>query len=185
MTILYIHGYGGHENGATSQMIQSITPDDKVIAPTYSYWSPDLAIKQINDYINQYNPDMVIGTSLGGFYVLQLDCGVPRIIINPATPEDVKRIDANTAFISALKEQFEYISDETTDTVSIIFGVDDNIATHRELWVEKFMGKHGFSVRYIKMGHEVTQQFVNTELADIIKDIKFWINLYGTERTYS
>ena len=185
MKILYIHGYGGHENGSTSQMIKAISPEDSVIAPTYSYWSPNLAIKQINDYIDQYNPDMVIATSLGGFYVLQLDCGVPRIIINPATPDDVAKIDANTAFVSELQEQFEYMDDTTADTVSIILGSEDTVATHRKDWVEKFMGKPGFSIRYIKMGHEPTQQFINTELADIIKDIKFWINLYGTERTYS
>lgn len=182
MKILYIHGYGGKANGSTSQFIKEALPDDKVIAPTYNYWSPNLAVKQINDYINQYNPDMVVSTSLGGFYVSQLDCGVPRIIINPATPEDLIKIDPNTEFIKRLEKQRETISCNTKDTVSLIFGVNDTVATHREFWVSKFAGKPGFSIRYTKMGHEITKEFVENELTDIIKDIKFWINIYGTER---
>ena len=182
MKILYIHGYGGKANGSTSGFIKKTFPNDEVFAPTYSYWAPNLATKQINDYINQYNPDVVIGTSLGGFYVLQINCGLPRIVINPATPEDIKKIDPNTAFVNILQKQFECMPDKTLSTVSIFFGIKDGVATHRDEWIKRFMGKFGFSIRYVNMSHEVSEEFISHDLKDLLEDLKFWINTCGIEK---
>ena len=82
MKILYLHGIGSGANARTARMIQEAFPECKVIAPELPY-SPLEARKYIWNIFMQESPEIVVGTSLGGFYTMLLG-GCTKIIINPA-----------------------------------------------------------------------------------------------------
>lgn len=69
-TLLYIHGFMSGSNGTKSKQLAKKFKDKyTVIAPELTA-DPDLSIDIINEYIDKYNPDIIVGTSLGGFMAL-------------------------------------------------------------------------------------------------------------------
>ncbi len=82
--VLYIHGMGG---GADSR-IPSILNDSlgcrgvNVVVRTYSF-DPETASRQILAWVDELNPQLVIGESLGAIHAIRVR-GVPHILISPA-----------------------------------------------------------------------------------------------------
>ncbi|MBO4413847.1 MAG: hypothetical protein J5830_03995 [Clostridia bacterium] len=69
-----------------------------------------------------------MGSSLGAFYLLQFDRGIPRILINPALPENLTNIGGRKEFVSALEKQFENVKDVSRGPAVIYCGEDDDVA---------------------------------------------------------
>ena len=91
INILFIHGLGSSSKSSTGQLLHDMSNEQMMIYnPSFSL-SPKKAIEEINKLIDDYHIDMVIGSSLGGFYALQCDCNY-GVVINPAlTPiNDIK-----------------------------------------------------------------------------------------------
>ena len=95
LRILYVHGYMGHGNGPSSQLIRAEL-DKRGIS--YTLDAPELPVtdpakmKTILDGLTASGSyDFAIGSSLGALYVMQLS-GPDKILINPALPEDLKAI---------------------------------------------------------------------------------------------
>ena len=93
-TILYIHGMGG---GADSR-IPSILRDAfeskdiaQVICRTYDF-DPEIGHEQIEAWIKEVKPDLVIGESLGSLHALRIR-NIPLMFVSPAL---------NTAFYFTL-----------------------------------------------------------------------------------
>ena len=93
-TILYIHGMGG---GADSR-IPSILRDAlepqclaRVVCRTYDF-DPEMAHEQIETWISEEKPDLVIGESLGSLHALRVH-DLPLLFVSPAL---------NTAFYFTL-----------------------------------------------------------------------------------
>lgn len=88
-TILYIHGYKGSANGQTSQNLQSLFGTGvKVIAPGFNVENPKLAKQQVEAAVQDV--DMVIASSMGGFYALNCVKNKPCIVLNPCIrPQEV------------------------------------------------------------------------------------------------
>ena len=83
INILYIHGLGSSSKSSTGQLFYGLN-DDKYtfFNPSFSL-SPRKALEEINQFIKEKDIDIVIGSSLGGFYALQSDCRF-GVVINPA-----------------------------------------------------------------------------------------------------
>lgn len=83
LKVLYIHGLGSSSESSTGQLLHNLS-DDKIIFynPSFSI-HPKIAIEEVNKFIKDNDIDMVIGSSLGGFYALQSDCDY-GVVINPA-----------------------------------------------------------------------------------------------------
>jgi predicted esterase YcpF (UPF0227 family) len=80
----YVHGIGSSGGGNTVEMIKKYFKNDTVI-------SPDIPVDPIEAYEfikkSVRDCDIVIGTSLGGFYTMMIP-GVYKILINPAINAD-------------------------------------------------------------------------------------------------
>ena len=82
MKILYLHGIGSGANSRTPRELRKYFPDIEIIAPELPARPKD-AVKYLSDnYALEDEIDLVIGTSLGGFYALTLPM-VKKLLINP------------------------------------------------------------------------------------------------------
>lgn len=80
--ILYVHGFGSSGQSGTVSRIRQVLPSAIVIAPDLPI-HPQEAISLLNQVCSEEQPDLIVGTSMGGMYTEMLH-GYDRIVINPA-----------------------------------------------------------------------------------------------------
>ena len=81
-TILYFHGYGSSGMSHTVDYLRKLMSECEIIAPDIPV-DPQEALPYLRQLCATYQPDLVIGTSMGAMYAMQmLDCR--RICVNPA-----------------------------------------------------------------------------------------------------
>lgn len=82
MKIIYFHGFASSGASGTVQTLRKIMPDIEVIAPDIPI-DPQEALPYLKELCRQEQPDLIIGTSMGGMYAQQIR-GFKRICVNPA-----------------------------------------------------------------------------------------------------
>lgn len=81
-TIIYLHGYGSSGTSQTVNYLRKLLPECEVIAPDIPI-DPQEALPYLRQLCATHKPDLVIGTSMGAMYAMQMhDCR--RICVNPA-----------------------------------------------------------------------------------------------------
>ena len=80
-TILYIHGMGGGSDSRIPSILGETLPY-RVVCRTYSF-DPEEAAAQIESWVKELEPSLIIGESLGSLHALRV-MGVPHILISPA-----------------------------------------------------------------------------------------------------
>ena len=80
--IIYVHGFMSAGSTHTAQILRDYMPQATVIAPDLPI-HPEEAMELLRNLIKTENPDLIIGTSMGGMYTEML-YGVDRICVNPA-----------------------------------------------------------------------------------------------------
>ena len=81
-TIMYVHGFGSSGRSGTVSRIRQVLPSARVIAPDLPI-HPQEALDLLRQTCESVQPDLIIGTSMGGMYAEML-YGYDRILINPA-----------------------------------------------------------------------------------------------------
>lgn len=82
MKIIYFHGFGSSGASGTVEMLRNLMPEAEVIAPDIPV-DPLEALPYLKQLCADEQPDLVIGTSMGGMYAHQMS-GFLRICVNPA-----------------------------------------------------------------------------------------------------
>lgn len=80
--ILYVHGFASSGSTGTVKTMRLLLPKAEVIAPDLPV-EPEEALDLLLSICQKENPDLIIGTSMGGMYT-ELLKGYDRIIVNPA-----------------------------------------------------------------------------------------------------
>ena len=80
--ILYVHGFASSGASGTVKSLRILLPNAEIIAPDLPV-SPLKAMALLHEICDTQKPDLIIGTSMGGFYAEQL-YGFYRILVNPA-----------------------------------------------------------------------------------------------------
>ena len=80
--IMYVHGFGSSGQSGTVTRIREVFPNATVIAPDLPI-RPQEAIDLLRETCELEQPDLIIGTSMGGMYTEML-YGYDRILVNPA-----------------------------------------------------------------------------------------------------
>lgn len=72
MKILYIHGYGSNGNAMKAQKLQLMFPEHQVVSPTFDYDNvpPSQVFEQLQSIIAHEQPQLILGSSTGGYYAL-------------------------------------------------------------------------------------------------------------------
>ncbi len=82
MKIVYFHGFGSSHASGTVEILRNCLPDDEVVAPDIPI-DPVEALPYLQEYVKTENPDLIIGTSMGGMYAQQMR-DYRRVLVNPA-----------------------------------------------------------------------------------------------------
>lgn len=80
--ILYVHGFSSSGQSGTVVKIREMLPGATVVAPDLPL-HPAEAMDLLHHICETENPDLIIGTSMGGMYAEML-YGYDRILVNPA-----------------------------------------------------------------------------------------------------
>ena len=81
-TVVYLHGFGSNGQSSTVGYLSKRLPECNVIAPDIPI-NPFEAMPFLQNYCKQHQADLIIGTSMGAMYAMQL-MEFPRICVNPA-----------------------------------------------------------------------------------------------------
>lgn len=82
MKIIYFHGFGSSGASGTVETLRRLLPEAQIIAPDIPV-DPVEALPYLRQLCADEQPDLVLGTSMGGMYAQQMR-GFVRICINPA-----------------------------------------------------------------------------------------------------
>lgn len=126
---MYIHGFMSGSNGTKQkQLARKLKGRYDVIAPELTA-DPDEALGIINQMISDYHPEVIVGTSLGGFMALMCDSGDAQLVIaNPCLcPQEelsrwkdepqtyfCPRIDGNQTYILTQDTLDKYLKYDAT-----------------------------------------------------------------------
>ena len=81
-TVMYVHGFGSSGQSGTVKRLREVLPSATVIAPDLPV-QPEEAMALLRRLCDDEQPDLILGTSMGGMYTEQL-YGFDRICMNPA-----------------------------------------------------------------------------------------------------
>lgn len=84
--MMYIHGFLSGANGSKKQQLQNHFKNRyRVIAPEVDA-DPDKSLAKLNEIIAKEKPEIIIGTSLGGWMTMACDsCDAKLVVVNPCT----------------------------------------------------------------------------------------------------
>lgn len=163
MKILYIHGLGSSGQSRTAKVLQNHYKEYIVYNPDIPF-EPIEALNFVRELAYSLKPDIVIATSLGAFYAMQIS-NQKKILINPAMYADidleksiglgtykyfskrVNNIDTYTIdkeYLAKLKEMREWffgycmIDDEFSKGALGLFGLKDELFSHIEDFKEDY-----------------------------------------------
>ena len=188
MKILYVHGLGSTAGGNTVTNLGEMFTTDEIISHDVPI-DPMKAVQAVREW--SHDCDLVIGSSLGGFYAQFADC--PKVLINPALQpvENLMKVAGKGTFEYfgpredgvqeytlddeyyqdlGVWEQMLYASNLTDDDIehtSLIFGTaDEELGTSNLPLAEAAYGKeHMYFLE--NMGHRFNPNFMYA-LVDII-----------------
>jgi len=195
--ILFLHGFASSGNSGTATLLRDYLYKDygvTVISPDIPI-SPAEARTYLANLAETENPDLIIGTSMGGMYA-ELLKGYPRLCVNPAFTMSKlvtmkfkylgknvdflnKRQDGATSFkvdkqmVAEFKEietnlSLKNITPDEKKRVWGIFGKNDQTVNCQKEFTKAY-GNEQF--RIVEGEHGVTQTMLKHDLLPIIKDI--------------
>lgn len=84
--MMYIHGFRSGANGSKREQLQQhFGGRYRVIAPEVDA-DPETSLAKINEIIAREKPEIIVGTSLGGWMTLMCDSGDAQlVVVNPST----------------------------------------------------------------------------------------------------
>lgn len=166
--ILYVHGFSSSGQSGTVVKIRGMLPGATVVAPDLPL-HPAEAMDLLHHTCETENPDLIIGTSMGGMYAEML-YGYDRILVNPAFQMGDTmlkhgmlgkntflnpRQDGVQEFIvtKALVEEYKEITakcfagvteEESRDRVYGLFGDEDPVVHTRDLFSQHYRNAISF-----------------------------------------
>jgi len=185
MKLIYFHGFGSSAASGTIQTLRKKLPDFEVIAPDIPV-DPAEALPFLKELCSQEQPNVIVGTSMGGMYAQQM-FGYNRICVNPAffmskTSKVLKvgkfeffkpRLDGQKEFVITndiirhFAEMEEYLFDGVTPTdqerVWGMFGDHDTQVNCEEAFLQ-----HYNNVVHFKGGHRLDDTAINEVLIPLI-----------------
>lgn len=80
--VMYVHGFGSSAQSGTVKLLRQLMPNATIVADDLPI-HPDEALNLLHRMCEEEQPDLIIGSSMGGMYTEMLR-GYDRILVNPA-----------------------------------------------------------------------------------------------------
>lgn len=191
MKILYIHGFLSSGASGTAKLLRDALPDDTILSPDVPL-HPDEAISFLKRFTIDEQPQLIIGSSMGGMYAEQL-YGFHRILVNPAFEIDktlmqsigagrhemlsprqdgVRDILVNKAYVKefsdVLANSFSHADKEEEQEMVIgLFGRHDPLVHTRPLFLKHYCHDIPFEGE-----HRLNEHIVHHTLLPVINKMK-------------
>lgn len=186
MRILNIHGYQGDAHNAAYSALKEVGGDDlDIISPAVDHdkTPPEEVIKLFRDIIDEKKPDILAGTSLGGFYaaVLSAEYDLPVLLVNPCLlPFDVLPKLGYSGDIRTYMKLFGRLMKLKSENVCTVVGEKDEIIDTPEITRSMLFNDRFISVpegMHSGATLELTPKFAR--FMDYITAMKFRIFITG------
>lgn len=92
--VLYIYGYDSSPESSTCKWLKNNLPNAIVYSFGYVQTDPENSIPYLCSLVEELDIDIVIGSSLGGWYAMHVAsiCSLPSILINPVTDSTLEQV---------------------------------------------------------------------------------------------
>ena len=188
--MMYVHGFASSGSSGTVMSLRRHLPDWQVIAPDLPV-DPFEALELLRGIVEKEQPEIVVGTSMGGMYVQQL-WGVPRVVVNPSFEMSrsllfgkmgrnkymSKRQDGATEFridkavVERFKlmekEQFAGVNEREKELVVGLFGDKDPVVHFRPLMAELYGEER---CRWFCGEHRLNDDIVKKVLIPLLREL--------------
>lgn len=188
--MMYVHGFGSSGSSGTVMALRHHLPHWQVIAPDLPV-DPFEALELLRSIVERENPEIVVGTSMGGMYTQQL-WGVPRVVVNPSfemsrsllfgkmgrNKYTSKRQDGATEFridkavVERFKlmekEQFAGINEEEKRLVIGLFGDKDPVVHFQPLMASLYGEER---CRWFSGEHRLNDKIVKNTLLPLLQEL--------------
>ena len=116
--VLYLHGLESNQGGPKVEFLDSIA---LVHAPAMEYRTINWTLDKLIDLANDFNPDLIIGSSMGGYVadILSEKYGKPAILFNPALH--------NRSFEPAIEYPIEGEQANIQEKKLVVLGKEDEV----------------------------------------------------------
>ena len=110
VNILYIHGMGGGGDSRIPAILRDALYGKgvNVVVRTYDF-DPETANGQITSLVDNLQPQLIIGESLGAIHALRVK-GIPHLLI-PVVTDPKKAAGALASAVAEMERRFELIED--------------------------------------------------------------------------
>ena len=186
--LIYFHGFGSSGEGSTVKTLKEMLKGWIVIAPDIPV-DPKEALPFLKELCQKEQPNVIVGTSMGGMYAQQMR-GFKRICINPAfdLPQHKDILHEGTfEFLNARKDgattfaitseiighfadmeahQFDGITDEDRENMYGLFADNDTTVNCEEVF-----RKHYKNVIHFHGEHRLNKQVIEEVLVQLIEEI--------------
>jgi len=178
MKLVYFHGFASSGASGTVENLRRELPDAEIIAPDIPV-DPVEALPFLKQFVQDEQPDIIVGTSMGGMYAHQMH-GFVRICVNPALNMSTMSKVLKTGtykFLNGRKDnqkefritkeiiqhfnqmerqQFKGLTEEDKANCYGLFGIHDTTVNTYDLFhkhyphVSRFDGEHRLNDKVLK-----------------------------------
>ena len=135
-TIVYLHGYASSSQSGTAKYLAKKMKECNVVAPDIPI-DPVEALPFIKNYCAQNHADLIIGTSMGGMYAMQLT-DYPRICVNPALHMSQLTDVLMVGTFERFQPMFDDINSENQSLCWGFFADGDTLVNCKEEFAQHF-----------------------------------------------
>lgn len=191
MKIVYFHGFGSSHASGTVELLRNLLPEDEIVAPDIPI-DPVDALPYLKEYVATEQPDVIIGTSMGGMYA-QMMRGYKRILVNPAfnmstMSKGLKtgehrfyngRYDGAKTFRITRdiiqhhnqmeRQQFKDITADDKELVWGLFGINDPIVKTLDVFKKHYLADH---VIRFEGEHQLNDKVIKKVVLPLLEQIK-------------
>ena len=191
MKLVYFHGFASSGASGTAQLLAKLFPSGEVIAPDIPL-DPDEALPFLTELVKKEQPDIIIGTSMGGMYAQQMR-GVLRICVNPAFQMSSLSKVLHTGtfkwlngrknhekefkvtheilqhFRAMERRQFDGITEADKELCFGLFGMDDTTVNPMNA-CQTFLQHYPHATRF-EGGHRLNEKVVRKVLLPLMQDL--------------
>ena len=187
--IVYLHGFGSSGQSGTAKHLRKIFSKYDVFAPDIPV-DPAEALPFLEDYCEECRPDVVIGTSMGAMYAMQM-WKYNRICVNPAlrmseltdilkpgtfkyfqpTQSGETHFTVTEDTIRQFREMEEHMFDGVNSSNRLLcwgfFGDEDTTVNCREEFERYFAP----NVRTFHGGHRMNNKILDEEILPFVENL--------------
>ncbi len=188
MKILYFHGFASSGATGTAENLRHMLPECEVISPDIPL-EPTEALPFLRQLCAEVQPDLIIGTSMGGMYAQQM-FGYRKICVNPAfnmsTMSKVFKVgehaflnrrkdnqktfkvtrDLIQSFNRMERQQFKGITDFDRENTYGLFGIHDTTVNTYDLFKKYYANASRFDGE-----HQLNEKALRTAVVPLVRQI--------------